>query len=164
MKMKRIVSILAIVALVAMAGTGVLVWRLSHDHGPRYPQISAYSNGQLTRVGPYQYCEVLDLNACVIPAETGELTVNARHPVQLSVPEQIARAPWVLKLAYEDSPVPQALLMGPNTRLTATIPTVDPNHGRLLGIAVQLLTLVRDADDEEVPFPHAEWSVRTNWD
>ncbi len=162
--MKRIVSILIGVAVVAATCTGVLVWRLSRSHGPQYPQISAYSNGQLTRVGPYQYCDVLDLNACVMPADTGELTVNSRHPVQLSVSERIARAPWVLKLAYEDSPIPQATLMTPNTRMTATIPTVDPHHGRLLGIAVQLLTLVRDTDNQEVPFPHAEWSVRTNWD
>ena len=162
--MKRIVSILAVVALAAITGTGALVWWLSRGHGPQYPQISAYSNGQLTRVGPYQYCQVLDLDACMISAETGELQVNSRHPVQLSVPERIARAPWVLKLAYEDSPVPQATLIGPNTRMTATIPTVDPHHGRLLGIAVQLLTLVRDADGDELPFPHAEWSVRTNWD
>ncbi|MGB8403510.1 MAG: DUF2771 domain-containing protein [Mycobacterium sp.] len=161
--MKRIVAMLAAVALVATAGTGVLIWRMSRSHGPGLPQISAFSNGQLTRVGPYSYCEVLNLDKCVVPAVWGELTVNSRHPVQLSVPEQIARAPWVLQLAYEDSPLAQMKWIRPNTRMTMTIATVDPNHGRLLGFAVQLLTMVRDANGNEGPVPHAEWSVRTNW-
>lgn len=161
--MKRIVAMLAVVALVASIGTGVLVWWLSRNQGPSYPQISAYSNGQLTRVGPYRYCEVLDLNNCATPAVWGELTVNSRHPVQLSVPEQISRAPWVLLLAYEDSPSTQTEWIRPDTRLTVTIPTVDPNHGRLLGFAVQLWTLVPDTNGNSAPVPHAEWSVRTNW-
>lgn len=162
--MKRIVAMLVAVALVATTGTGVLVWWLNRDHGPEYPEISAYSNGQLTRVGPYRYCPVLNLDTCYTPAVSGELAVNRRQPVQLSVPEQIGRAPWVLLLAYEDSPATQMAQFRPNTRLTVTIPTVDPHHGRLLGIAVQLMTLVRDTDGNEAPVPHAEWSVRTNWD
>jgi len=44
-----------------------------------------------------------------------------------------------------------------------TIPTVDPHHGKLLGLAVQLPTLARDSDGNEFPLPHAEWSVRTVW-
>lgn len=162
--MKRIVAMFAVVVLVASTGTGVLLWWLSRDHGTQLPQISAYSNGQLTRVGPYRFCEVRDLNNCVVPAQWGALTVNSRHPVQLSVPEQIARAPWILQLAYEDSPVTQLIQFRSNTRMTATIPTVDPNHGRLLGFAVQLPTIARDAEGNEGELPHAEWSVRTNWD
>lgn len=161
--MKRIVAMLVAVALVASTGTGVLVWWLSRNHTPSLPQISAYSNGQLTRVGPYMYCAVLNLDDCVAPGLRGELTVNSRHPVQLSVPESIGRAPWVLRLAYEDSPLLQTKWIAPNTRLTQTIPTVDPHHGRLLGFAVQLLTMVRDSEGNEGPLPHAEWSVRTNW-
>lgn len=161
--MKRIVAMLVAVALVASTGTGVLVWWMSRHHAPSLPQISAYSNGQLTRVGPYRYCAVLNLDNCVVPAVWGELTVNSRHPVQLSVSEPIARAPWVLQLAYEDSPIPHTEWIRPNSRRTLTIPTLDPHHGRLLGFAVQLLTMVRDTDGNEGPVPHAEWSVRTNW-
>ena len=43
------------------------------------------------------------------------------------------------------------------------IPTVDPDRGRLFGLAVQLPTLVRDEAGNEFPVPHAEWSVRTVW-
>ena len=80
----------------------------------------------------------------------------------LSVPQPVARAPWVLLLAYEDggSTVSE---FRPNQRLAVTIPTVDPHHGKLLGLAVQLPTLARDSDGNEFPLPHAEWSVRTVW-
>ena len=45
-----------------------------------------------------------------------------------------------------------------------TIPTVDPQRGRLTGIVVQLPTLVRDEQGNEFrALPHAEWSVRTVW-
>lgn len=160
--MKRVVAVLATVALVAAIGTGVLVWRLSKDRGPQLPEISAFSHGHLTRVGPYRYCQVLDPTDCVVPAEQGILPVTGRYPVQLSVPRVIGRAPWVLLRAYEDDDLVEEFR--PDTRLAVTIPTVDPQLGRLTGIAVQLPTLVRDELGNEFPVPHAEWSVRTEWD
>jgi hypothetical protein len=48
----------------------------------------------------------------------------------------------------------------PGTRLAVTIPTVDPQRGRLTGIVVQLLTLVVDPSGELRDAAHAEWSVR----
>lgn len=159
--MKRVVAVLAAVALLASIGTGVLVWRLSRHHTPQLPEISAYSHGNLTRVGPYRFCEVLNPTDCMESGEQGELPVTGRNPIQLSVPADIARAPWVLLRAYEDDDVVEEFR--PGTRLAVTIPTVDPQRGRLTGIAVQLPTLVRDQDGNEFPVPHAEWSVRTVW-
>jgi hypothetical protein len=147
--------------LVAALGTGVLVWRLTHDHTEELPEISAYTHGQLTRVGPYRYCQVLNPTDCVVPADQGELPVSAQDPIQLSVPPAIARAPWVLLRAYEGGD--QLTEFRPDTRLAVTIPTVDPQRGRLTGLAVQLPTLVRDEAGNEFPVPHAEWSVRTVW-
>ncbi|RUP33040.1 MULTISPECIES: DUF2771 domain-containing protein [Mycolicibacterium] len=159
--MKRVFALLAVVAVLSATATGVLVWRLTRHQGPGFPEISAFTDGQLTRIGPYRYCDV-HLKACDVPATTGELHVTARHPIQLSVPQPVARAPWVLLLAYEDggSTVSE---FRPNQRLAVTIPTVDPHHGKLLGLAVQLPTLARDSDGNEFPLPHAEWSVRTVW-
>jgi hypothetical protein len=113
-------------------------------------------------VGPYRVCEVLDPTDCVVPASQGELPVSGRHPVQLSVPQEVAKAPWVLLRAFEDGDRVEEFR--PASRLAVTIPTVDPQLGRLRGIAVQLPTLVRDQDGNEFPVPHAEWSVRTTWD
>ena len=103
--MKRVLAVLAVVVVVASVLTGVLIWRLAQHPPPEHPEISAYSHGQLVRVGPYRYCEVLDLNDCETPGTDGELTVDAAHPVQLSVPPAIASAPWVLVRSYEGSDV-----------------------------------------------------------
>ena len=158
---KRGVAILLAVALaLACAGIGVGTWLLVRRPGPQRPEISAYSHGHVTRVGPYMYCKVLDLNDCDAPQTEGELPVSGRYPVQLSVPEAIARAPWRLLRVYEDPTNTTTTLFRPGTQFAVTIPTVDPHRGRLSGIVVQLLTLVMDPSGELRDVPHAEWSVR----
>ena len=159
--MKRVVAVLSAVALLACIGTGVLVWRLTSDRTPQLPEISTYSHGHLVSTGPFRICEVFDPTDCMMPGNQGELPVNSRNPVQLSVSSAIARAPWVLLRAHEDGDLIEEFR--PDSRLAVTIPTVDPNRGRLIGIVVQLPTLVRDETGNEFPVPHAEWSVRTVW-
>lgn len=159
--MKRGVAVLltAVVALLAV-GAGVGTWLLVRRPGPQQPEISVYSHGHLTRVGPYLYCNVLNLDDCQTPQAQGELKVTDRYPVQLSVPEAISRAPWRLLQVYEDPANTATTMFRPGTRLAVTIPTVDPHRGRLTGIVVQLLTLVVDPSGELRDAPHAEWSVR----
>ena len=161
--MKKGLAVLATVAVVATVATGVLIWRLTRNPAPEHPEISAYTRGQLVRVGPYRYCDVLNPTKCQVPKSMGELVVTSRSPVQLSVPESIWRAPWVLLRAYEgpDDTVVEAFA-SKSTR-AVTIPTVDPRRGRLTGIAVELPTWVRDEQGNEFPVPHAEWSISTAW-
>jgi hypothetical protein len=153
------VLLAALVTLLAV-GAGLGAWRLVRQPGPRPPEISAYSHGHLTRVGPYLYCNVLNLDDCQTPQTQGELPFNEHYPVQLSVPEAISRAPWRLLQVYEDPANTATTMFRPHTRLAVTIPSVDPQRGRLTGIVVQLLTLVVDASGELRDAPHAEWSVR----
>lgn len=160
--MKRGIAVLAAVALLASLGAGLLVWRLSSGDEQRLPEISAFSHGQLARVGPFRYCAVLNPTDCHVPGDQAELTVTGRQPVQLSVPKAVRQAPWVLLRAYEDGDLIEEFR--PGTRSAVTIPTLDPRRGRLLGFVVQLPTLVRDEEGNEFPVPHAEWSVRTQWD
>jgi hypothetical protein len=158
-----IVVLLAAVVLLACAAAGVGAWALSRGRAPLHPEISAYSHGQLTRVGPYRYCKVLEPDDCQTPEAQGELRVNARDPVQLSVPPAIGRAPWWLLRVYEDAVNPVTTFYRPGSRLAVTIPTVDPKQGRLTGIAIELMTVVVDRAGELHGVPHAEWSVRTVW-
>jgi len=158
---KRVLAILAVVVVVASAATGVLIWRLAQHPPAKHPEISAYADGQTVRIGPYRYCNVLNPTECESPETTGELVVDRRHPVQLSVPPAISRGLWALVRSYEDGDVVDTFR--PDTTLAVTIPTYDPHQGRLFGLAVQLPTLVRDEEGNEFPFPHAEWSVRTVW-
>jgi hypothetical protein len=155
----------AIVALVVLAalGIGSVVWLVVRNRPPPRPQISAYSNGHLTRVGPYRYCNVLNPNDCQESQSQGELPVTVRDPVQLSVPTAIGRAPWRLLRVYRDPADATVTLFRPGTRLAVTIPTVDPRRGRLTGVVVQLLTVARDRAGQWLVVPHAEWSVRTIW-
>lgn len=159
--MKKGLAVLAVVAVLASVATGVLIWRLSRYPAPEHPEITAYTRGQLVRVGPYQYCAVLNPTDCETPHTDGELRVDPRHPVQLSVPSAIAAAPWVLVRSYEGSDVVNEFR--PGTTHAVTIPTMDPHRGRLFGLAVQLPTIVRDEQGNEFPWTHAEWSVRTVW-
>lgn len=93
----------------------------------------------------------------------GELPVTEDNPIQLSVPTAIGRAPWRLLRVYENPIDTTVSMFAPNTTLAVTIPTVEPQRGRLTGLAVQLLTLVQDQNGEVFELPHAEWSISTVW-
>jgi Protein of unknown function (DUF2771) len=161
---KRSTAVLLCVVVTLLAvGAGVGTWFLVRPRGPQPLEISAYSHGHLIRVGPYLYCNVLNLDDCQQPQAQGQLTVSERYPVQLSVPEAISRAPWRLLQVYEDPANTATTLFRPGTRLAVTIPSVDPARGRLTGIVVQLLTLVVDPSGELREAPHAEWSVRISF-
>jgi hypothetical protein len=159
-----VAALVAAVVALASVAAGVGTWLLVRQPGPQRPEISAYSHGHLTRVGPYQYCDVLNLNDCQTPQTQGELPFNERYPVQLSVPGAISRAPWRLLQLYEDPANTATTIFRPGTRFAVTIPSVDPQRGRLTGIVVQLLTLVVDTGPNGAAtvaaYPHAEWSVR----
>jgi hypothetical protein len=159
----RVVAAVVAVVVVASIGTGLTVWLLTRNLPPQRPEISAYSRGHLTRVGPYRYCDVLNLDNCQTSQAQGALPVNARDPVQLSVPTAISKAPWRLLQVYQDPVDTTATVFRPDSRLAVTIPTVDVRRGRLTGVVVQLLTLVLDQAGELQAVPHAEWSVHTVW-
>jgi hypothetical protein len=160
---KKGLTVLVAVAVLATAATGVMIWRLTRTPRPEHPEISAYTHGQLVRVGPYKYCNVLNPTLCEVPRAMGELAVTSRNPVQLSVPDAIWVAPWVLLRAYEGPEDSIVETFAPKSKRAVTIPTVDPRRGRLTGIAVELPTWVRDEAGNEFPVPHAEWSVSTVW-
>ena len=149
--------------VLAAAGVGAGAWFLVRHPDTALPEISAYSDGETVRVGPYLYCNVINLNDCVKDATQGELAVNEHMPVQLSVPAAISRAPWRLLRVYEDEKNTTTTVYRPGTHLAVTIPTVDPQRGRVVGLVVQLLTLVQDQNGELRDLPHAEWSVELTW-
>lgn len=162
--MKRNVAwISALAVMLAAIGAGAGAWTLVRHDGPPLPQISAYSQGAAIRVDPYLYCNVVNLDDCVRGGAQGELPVSARFPVQLSVPERISEAPWRLLRVYQDEQNSVTTGYRPGTQLAVTIPTVDAQRGRLVGLVVQLITLVEDQNGELRDLPHAEWSVKLDW-
>lgn len=166
--MKRgLVVLLAALVVLASAGAGVGAWLLVRSsefrEGPWEPQISAYSNGRLTRVGPYLFCNAVDLGECQTRQTQGELPVNPRDPVQLSVDGAISRAPWRLLRVYENPADATITAFRPGSTVAVTISTVDPHRGLLRGLAVQVPTLGIDPFGQVREVPHAEWSVRLRW-
>ncbi|MBY0442364.1 MAG: DUF2771 domain-containing protein [Mycobacteriaceae bacterium] len=155
--------LVTVLAVLAAVGAGTATWLLGQDNSPQQPEITAYTHGHVVRVGPFLYCNVLNLDNCQTPQSQGELPVNAHDRIQLSVPDAIGHAPWRLLQVYADPADTTTTFFRPDSRLAVTIPTVDPQRGRLTGIAVQLLTLVVDPAGELREAPHAEWSVRTIW-
>ncbi|MCG5431147.1 DUF2771 domain-containing protein [Mycobacterium sp. MYCO198283] len=160
---RRTALVLLALTLVSAVVTGAWVWTTLRDAPPRYPDISVYSRGDTVRVGPIKYCRV-DLSDCRAPGQEGTLRVAHDKPVQLSVDHAISEAPWRMLRFYEDGGDPVENSYPPNSRLAVTVPTVDPQRGRLQGIGVYLPTLVLDPRGEIAEVPHAEWSVRTVWD
>ena len=161
---RQLAWILATLVVLVAAGAGVGAWRLARDEASsNLPQISAYSRGTTVRVGPYLYCNVINLNDCAEDSAQEQLSVNEDYPVQLSVPAAIARAPWRLLKVYSDERDATTTSFRPGTHLAVTVPTVDPRRGRVVGLVVQLLTLVQDQTGELRDVPHAEWSVRLVW-
>lgn len=160
----RLAWIVTAVVVLTAAGAGAGAWLLTRGHGSGLPRISAYSRGETVAVEPYLYCNVVDLNDCVTSSAQGQLSVNESFPVQLSVPTSISRGPWRLLRVYADERDTTTASYRPGTRLAVTVPTVDPQRGRVVGLVVQLMTLVQDENGELFDLPHAEWSLRLVWD
>lgn len=159
--MRRSIALtLTALVLAAAAGAGVAAYRWARGQSSSLPEVSAYSVGHTTRVGPYFYCSVVDLNDCSRAQSEGAVRVNDREPVQLSVPRAISDAPWRLLKVYEDERNTTTTMFRPGSHLAVTIPTTDAQRGRVVGVVVQLMTLVRDQNDVVFDLPHAEWSVR----
>jgi hypothetical protein len=162
---RHLAWIVATLVVLSATAAGVAAWRWTSDHaGAGLPQISVYSRGTTIRVGPYLYCNVINLNECIKGGAQEQLSVTDDYPVQLSVPAAIARAPWRLLKVYADDRDATTTSYRPDARLAVTVPTVDPQRGRVLGLVVQLLTLVQDETGELRDLPHAEWSVRLVWE
>jgi hypothetical protein len=154
--------LLATVVTLVCAVVATGIWLLVRDRPQLRPEISAYSNGRLARVGPYTYCPVLDLNDCASPHTVGELAVTDRKPVQLSVPTEISRGLWGLLRLYDNPDDNDENKMRPGT-LAATIPTVGPHGGRLERIEVHLFTRARTPTGQEWYIAHAVWSIVMVW-
>ncbi|MDT5091814.1 MAG: hypothetical protein QOH60_1177 [Mycobacterium sp.] len=160
--MTRVVTVMATVIALMCAVVAAGIWLLVRHRPPQLPEISAYSNGLLTRTGPFTYCPVLDLTNCDNPNAVGELRVTDHYPVQLSVPSEVSRGLWVLLRLYDNADDNGEDKMRPGT-LAATVPTVGPHGGRLDRIEVQLVTVARTPTGELAYVAHAVWSMAMVW-
>ncbi|MFF3227627.1 DUF2771 domain-containing protein [Nocardia suismassiliense] len=166
MKNPRIILALVVAALlvftVAFVGVLVVLVRNADEHDP---VITAYAHGKTVEVEPYVYCSV-KMEDCRY-GQTVQLDVPPDYPLQLSLPKQIADAPWLAQLVY-------ALPNGdridrvinhtnfPEGALAVTIDSRPEPDLRLVGLELQLPILAKDKDTgKEFYLPHAAWSIST---
>ncbi|WP_280180821.1 DUF2771 domain-containing protein [Nocardia farcinica] len=160
-------GLLLLVAVVA--GTVALAVRDAPDHDP---EITAYAHGRAVTVPPYQFCDLrlldeerLEMSNCR-QGEPVELEVPPGYPLQLSLPRNIADAPWLAYLVYalpDDTTVTEVISHKDHPKGTPAL-TIDSQPApelRLVGVEIQLPVPAIDEFGRETTVPHASWSIST---
>ncbi|HEU0128616.1 MAG TPA: DUF2771 family protein, partial [Pseudonocardiaceae bacterium] len=88
--MSQAVLIVALLTTAALAGCGQ----------PPAPEVTFSVDGRSAQTGPLRYCDV-ELTECEADdSAVAVLSVPPGHPVQISVPESVAEAPWQVVFRY----------------------------------------------------------------
>jgi hypothetical protein len=164
---------LAAIAVLAVivATIGVVAVTARHANRPD-PQITAYAHGRSVTVPPYLYCTITQAD------ESGRLRPNCREsditvtldtppgsPLQLSLPRQLADAPWVMVREYalpdrtkvRDVKTYRDFKAG---TMAVTVPSQPAPDLRLVGVEMQLVMPTRDEAGNESFAPYQAWSIR----
>lgn len=162
----KLTALAVVLVLTAAAMVGFITWRV-RGHQEERPEISAFTHGTVIHAAPYQYCDKNKLDQCDPLGHTVQLAVNAHDPVQLSVDGRIARAPWMLSRIYAPSGDVDHKRAESSVyrdhRTAVTIPTIDGEGRRLLGLEIKLPTVVQTETGDLLEVAHAVWSVATVW-
>ncbi|WP_229684050.1 DUF2771 domain-containing protein [Nocardia camponoti] len=157
-------------AVVVFATAGIVGYAV-HKAPKSEPVITAYANGKTIEVAPYLYCTVRMLDCT--EGDSATLPVRKGYPVQLSLPDQIVKSPWLIQLIYLRPDNSRADKMIQVDRVLSFVDfpagvhalTIDSHPEedlRLAGIEVGLPILIRDsATGQESYMPHAAWSIAT---
>ncbi len=156
---KKTLALLLVALVVVVAGVAATVWKLVDSAEPTLPTITAYAQGETVTVDPAQHCN-LYLEDCV-ENPIGRLDVPAGYPLQLSLPSEIADAPWRIITVYGDTQTGQTYIEGAMFEAGArrTLTVKSSPELQLLGVEIQLPSAVVDEAGE--PIAHAVWAVKT---
>lgn len=66
------------------------------------PEVTFYADRTASRVGPTQYCDAEINNCAAHPTAAAVLRVPPGKALQISVPSEVAGAPWQLAFRYRD--------------------------------------------------------------
>ena len=161
---RTVVAISAVALLVAVTAYAGVLAVLIRDAPHKDPAVTAYAHGRTVTVAPFLYCSV-SMADCRY-GETVDLAVPAGYPLQLSLPPQIAEAPWLAQLIYErpDGEQVDRLVAHDDFGdevLAVTLDSRPEPNLRLVGVEIQLPILARDETGREFYVPHAAWSINT---
>lgn len=169
----RTVAALVAVALLVLAGVTAGLVAVAVRNAPEHdPEITAYAYGRTVTVPPYHYCDVrlvegqrLEMSDCR-SGESVDLAVPQGYPLQISLPPDIAEAPWLAQLVYA---LPSGDIVDrvvsrndyPKGAVAITIDSQPLPELRLIGVEFQLPVPAIDEQGRESTVPHATWSIRT---
>lgn len=154
-KILAIVTAGLTVTLIAFVAVMVTLVRGADTHPTT---LTAYAHGTSVEVAPLEYC-TLYLEDCK-SGDIAQLDVPTGYPLQLSLPKEIADAPWRLVAVYEIGDGTSFVAKRTYTPGEATAVTVEPIEGMALaGVEIQLPSAV--IDEEGLPQAHAVWSIKT---
>lgn len=190
---RTIVALVGAALLVFVAAVAAVVTiAVRHADQPE-PAVTAYAHGKSVTVQPFMYCTVrsennqLKFDDCDNSQSISNLNVPPGSPLQLSLPNEIADAPWRMAIVYalpngqaaqstiwyrdqveKACQVPSPLAAEPANPAESlkdcralTIETPADPRLRLAGIELQLPVPARDESGQEGYVPHAIWSIRT---
>jgi hypothetical protein len=153
-------------ALPAAALVAGLLAALATGCSSAPPEVTFAAGAATVQAGPTQYCE-LDLSECAEPGTPVELAVPAGTPVRITVPDEVAEAPWHVVFSYRDDAGQQiderSRLFAPDTGRDYTLELPTP-AAQLIEAQVQQFGPAPEIDPDtlEIQFPiRASWVLRT---
>jgi hypothetical protein len=156
----RIVLGISFIALIVVIAAAAIVVNAIVDSDERLPEITAYAYGETITVGPAEYCS-LDLQECQ-HGELANLDVPAGQPLQLSLPKEIADAPWRLVMVYQGPDgdlAPQERYFTSGEADAVTVTSDRSPAWQLNGVEIQLPSAV--VDENGLPHARAVWAIKT---
>ena len=136
---------------VLLAGSALALAGCSASVGP--PEVTFYSDGHTVNAEPVVHCDALVRTCDKYPDATANLKVRPGRPVQISVPSEVSKAPWLVNVQYAD-PTGQLRLkqqyFSPGSRLAFTATPGAPSD-QLVVVEVQELGAAFAADQSGNP-------------
>jgi hypothetical protein len=143
--------------VITVAFVAVLFWLIQRAP-EKHPQITAFASGSTVEIEPMVYCTVW-LEDCT-PGRQSVLLVPRGEVLQLSLPREIADAPWKLVLEYAkpDGTLYQKVIERTGAEHGAPAITIATKD-QLTLVELQLPSAV--IDESGARAAHAFWSLRT---
>ena len=158
---KKTLALIVVVLIIVLVAFVAVLTVLIRDAGEHRPEVTAYAHGKSITVPPLRYCN-LYLEDCV-DGELAELDVPADYPLQLSLPPEIANAPWRLITVFEGPTgelVTEERYYAPGEAAAVTVRSTQHPSLQLNGVEIQLPSAV--IDEEGLPQAHATWAIKTS--
>ncbi|MET0234776.1 MAG: DUF2771 family protein [Kibdelosporangium sp.] len=85
------------IAIASLVAGGLL---LAGCSAPHPPEVTFFADGTTIRLNPTQYCKPRSEQCDGFPEAKGSMQVPGGKPLNISVPSQVAAAPWVVVFKY----------------------------------------------------------------